>query len=316
MRLETVIVEVISKCNLKCTHCYSFFNQKEIMTKEMFERITKEIYDLGCTRLIISGGEPMLLGEDIYNFVRIARKNGISYIAITTNGTIDNMVVDERIKDIDLIQVSIDGCLETHERIRGKNTYKKSIENIKKFSKYTEVGIMMTVHKGNYNEILEVYKLSKSLKAKFAIEIMTSCGRGKRLKKLEKKELINIKKTLKRYNIDCSDPIFFVDEGFCKYFSNNNILLGCSAGITAFSIDSIGNIYPCVRLRVKVGNVNDEGGVKKIWEENKVLKELRNRDLLKGNCGKCKSRYICGGCRARAFLRKEDYLDEDYDCIE
>ena len=44
------------------------------------------------------------------------------------------------------------------------------------------------------------------------------------------------------------------------------------------------------------------------------MKELRDRDGLKG-CGKCENRYICGGCRARAYGYFGDLQGPDPGCI-
>ncbi|MEO0253650.1 MAG: radical SAM/SPASM domain-containing protein, partial [candidate division WOR-3 bacterium] len=51
------------------------------------------------------------------------------------------------------------------------------------------------------------------------------------------------------------------------------------------------------------------------YKNNKIFKELRDTDLLKGKCGKCKYKKICGGSRARAYAIYEDYLEEDPFCV-
>ena len=51
--------------------------------------------------------------------------------------------------------------------------------------------------------------------------------------------------------------------------------------------------------------------LKNLWVNNPILNELRDKDLLKENCGKCGYRYYCGGCRARAYGYFNDYLAPD-----
>ena len=51
-----------------------------------------------------------------------------------------------------------------------------------------------------------------------------------------------------------------------------------------------------------------------IWNNNKVLRELRDKDLLI-KCNSCSYRYYCGGCRARAYGYIGDYLAPDPGCI-
>jgi radical SAM protein with 4Fe4S-binding SPASM domain len=47
-----------------------------------------------------------------------------------------------------------------------------------------------------------------------------------------------------------------------------------------------------------------------------VLEDLRRREeRLKGQCGKCRYRRLCGGCRGRSWACTGDYLEEDPSCF-
>ena len=48
---------------------------------------------------------------------------------------------------------------------------------------------------------------------------------------------------------------------------------------------------------------------------NEILRSLRNREDLKGFCGVCPYRYVCGGCRARAYAYYGDIKAPDPGCI-
>jgi radical SAM protein with 4Fe4S-binding SPASM domain len=52
-------------------------------------------------------------------------------------------------------------------------------------------------------------------------------------------------------------------------------------------------------MPIVCGNYRD--GFLKIWQENEVLESLRDRDAEDYACRGCEYRYICGGCRARAY---------------
>ncbi|MDH3343925.1 MAG: SPASM domain-containing protein, partial [Desulfobacteraceae bacterium] len=41
---------------------------------------------------------------------------------------------------------------------------------------------------------------------------------------------------------------------------------------------------------------------------------LRNFNHLKGKCGRCEFRKVCGGCRARAYEATGDFLAEEPLC--
>ena len=89
---------------------------------------------------------------------------------------------------------------------------------------------------------------------------------------------------------------------------------GCGSGRFYMAMRPNGNLEPCVFFPLTIGNIREDD-FEEIWRNNKVLNELRNKDLLKGKCGNCTYRYHCGGCRARAYGYFGDYLAPDPGCI-
>jgi len=89
---------------------------------------------------------------------------------------------------------------------------------------------------------------------------------------------------------------------------------GCGAGRLYCAIQPNGLVTPCVFLPIIVGDLRKES-LKSIWLHSKVFNDLRDRDKLKGRCGHCQYKYICGGCRARAYAYHKDYLMPDPGCI-
>lgn len=92
---------------------------------------------------------------------------------------------------------------------------------------------------------------------------------------------------------------------------------GCGAGRFYMNIEPNGDMFPCVFFPhnddVKIGNIiNNDFGY--LWENNTILKQLRNKEILKGHCGVCDSQNICGGCRARAYNYFGDILAPDPGC--
>ena len=91
-----------------------------------------------------------------------------------------------------------------------------------------------------------------------------------------------------------------------------NFLGGCGAGRLYCAIEPNGDIKPCVffptNKNTVIGNLlKDDFG--EIWDTNSLLWQLRIREDLenyivngeKVGCGSCPDKYICGGCRARAY---------------
>jgi radical SAM protein with 4Fe4S-binding SPASM domain len=90
---------------------------------------------------------------------------------------------------------------------------------------------------------------------------------------------------------------------------------GCGAGRLYCSLSPQGDVHPCVFLPINVGNLKtDKFG--DIWLNSKLFNALRDRSNLKGACGKCSYKYICGGCRARASAYNAgDFLASDPGCV-
>lgn len=313
MRIETAVIEVVNNCNLKCLHCYGFFNSCKVISQEDFRDYIKKLYSIGVTHLIISGGEPLLLGNGILTYLKIAREEKMHYITIVTNGTIQNVDYYRIMQLVDSIQISIDGNKEVHDLIRGKGNYERTLKTIIHLANLnsSKVIIMMALHSDNYPKLQYVYDLARRYHTRFAVEIVTACGRGANIRLLTIEQLRELREFLISNSISCNDPI-----SFClttpKNFFNRFMIAGCAAGVSAICIDTDGTIYPCARLRLPMGNIKD--GYDAMYS-SLVFKQLNNRELFKGKCSFCSNLFICGGCRARSFAKNQDYLDEDPYCI-
>ncbi len=89
---------------------------------------------------------------------------------------------------------------------------------------------------------------------------------------------------------------------------------GITDGRGMFFISHVGEVYPSGFLPLVAGNVRQRS-LKEIYYNSEIFVNLRNPDMLKGKCGKCEYRRICGGSRARAYAVYGDYLAEEPCCI-
>jgi radical SAM protein with 4Fe4S-binding SPASM domain len=79
-------------------------------------------------------------------------------------------------------------------------------------------------------------------------------------------------------------------------------------------IDHLGNVCPSGFLPLPAGNLRDKSFAD-IYRDSTLFRELRDRSLLKGRCGRCEYTPVCGGSRARAYALTGDYLESDPSCI-
>jgi len=79
-------------------------------------------------------------------------------------------------------------------------------------------------------------------------------------------------------------------------------------------VSHIGEVYPSGFLPLPCGNVREQSVVS-IYRTSPVFQALRDPARLKGKCGRCPFKTVCGGCRARAYACAGDYLQEDPSCL-
>jgi len=324
------VFDITNKCNLSCLHCYSSEQQEELTTTDVYHILDK-LSTAGVGMIDFGGGEP-LLRTDIFDILTYSKHLGL-YTSISTNGILldENCVKRLKILNIDHVCISLDGAKpETHDHIRNKKgTYEQTISGIKNCVNAGITTQISTVFmNSNINELGDMYTFLESLHVDgWYIYDFVPVGRGKELQQEvltpeQRKRLFEYlqdiapssKMTLKPYpylitiNSACGTDTYF----YKKYGRLTELFKGCLSARWVCHISSNGDLHPCHLLPHTLGNLTQET-FEDIWfnKNNLVLRELRERRLLKGTCGKCTYRDVCGGCRAQAFWKTGDYLEGD-----
>ncbi|MFO7777873.1 MAG: TIGR04053 family radical SAM/SPASM domain-containing protein [Nitriliruptoraceae bacterium] len=89
--------------------------------------------------------------------------------------------------------------------------------------------------------------------------------------------------------------------------------LDINAGRGFVFVDHIGNVHPSGFLPVPGGSLR-ERSLPEIYREAPLFRELRDLRLLRGRCGVCEYRNVCGGSRSRAYAVTGDHLAEEPYC--
>ena len=74
-----------------------------------------------------------------------------------------------------------------------------------------------------------------------------------------------------------------------------------------------GEVFPSGFLPLRAGSILEKP-LAEIYREEPIFRALRDTDQLRGKCGVCEYRQICGGSRARAFAITGDPLAEEPCC--
>lgn len=310
------------RCNLKCKHCYTKGHSEELGTKDLFvilEQYVELIKAWGLDKnekqrkLSLSGGEP-LLRKDFFKLLERINRNEENFTSITvmSNGLAINDKVAKKFKDLEIsnVQISVDGLEENNDKIRGRGNFRKAMDGVRKLvDNGVPVGMSMTINKDNANDLEGLINSVSNMGVKyFGVSRLVPIGRGKGLKMLdplETKKLYERIMTLRRewkekgirINTHCSDSLWFLEDP-------NYETHGCSAGYDSFSILANGDVVPCRRLPIKVGNVL-ENTLFEIWYSSKVLWDIRNRNMINSECRKCEIFEKCYGgskCIANGYF--------------
>lgn len=133
--LTYVCVRVNVVCNLNCIHCRAGSNPflKGEIDKTLLINFVDSLTALGLNHVNITGGEPTMYSKISELISELLDKN--LWVTITTNGLNDFTKMIQKLKNINLnklrIRISIDGDKPLHEYIRGKNTYNRTVKNLK-----------------------------------------------------------------------------------------------------------------------------------------------------------------------------------------
>lgn len=126
---------VTFNCNLRCKNCESWKLKKGIMGAEEGKKYITQL--INWTRhpfyLAFSGGEPLLLKNDLFKMIKFASTKGILTNIISNGALIDNSIkkaiIDSGLYSINISLDSLEPSV--HDDIRGqKGTYKKVMRGI------------------------------------------------------------------------------------------------------------------------------------------------------------------------------------------
>jgi len=349
-RLQVVAWEITKSCNLFCTHCRASSDNSqysgELTTEESFCLID-QILEVGKPILILTGGEP-LFRKDVFQIARYAVSKGLR-VVMGTNGTLITEEIASQMKSVPISRVGISldfPAAELQDNFRGQTgAFSAAMEGIANAHRAgIEVQINSTITKLNVNYLDELLALALEARAvAFHPFLLVPTGRGKGLESVElsPQEYEQTLNWIYDKQLELGDRIFFKPTDAPHYFRvvaqrqkqtgndssphqvpvhtrphhpTNALSRGCLAGTGFCFVSHQGKVKGCGYLDVEAGDIRKES-FGQIWSNSPLFLKLRNLSNLKGKCGACEYKRICGGCRARAYEATGDYLEAEPYCI-
>ena len=331
--LRLVAWEITKNCNLSCAHCRAsatFDSYKDELSTEECLHLIDDILKVGKPTLILTGGEP-LMRQDFFQIGKYATEKGLK-VVLGTNGTLITKETTARLKEIPIsrIGISLDFPIaKLQDNFRGKaGAFETTIAGIRTVQEAgIQVQINSTITKLNAPFLDNLLSLAFELGAvAFHPFLLVPTGRGKELKSVElsAEESEEILNWFYDKQIELGNKIFFKPTCAPQYgrivrqrditLPSHDIPGGCLAGKSFCFISHKGKVQGCGYLELEAGNIR-EREFSQIWIHSPLFNELRNLSNIKGKCGACEYKKVCGGCRARAFEIIGDYLESEPHCV-
>lgn len=343
-----VIWETTRACALKCVHCRAEAmdarHPQELTTPEAVA-LLEEIRLFGTPLLVFTGGDPMRR-RDIFFLTNYAASLGLR-VAVTPSGTVE--MNSEKMKTLKesgcaRLAVSLDGSDHLiHDQVRQVKGSFDWTMNIIRWANETglPVQINTTISKHNIENLDEICLLMESLKiVLWSIFFLVPTGRGRledgigghayervfnRMAHLSEHVSFDIKSTeaphyrrvLIQKAVSQQLPSF-AERGpsATRRFPSDVVRapIGVNDAKGFVFVSHTGEIYPSGFLPVSGGNVKKNSLVD-VYRNSALFTGLRDYSKLKGKCGACEYKSVCGGSRARAFAVCGDMMASEPFCV-
>lgn len=332
-----LIWEVTQACELACKHCRADAKPQrhpdELTTREAKEFLCK-VREFGEGQLLVlSGGDP-LAREDIPELVEYGTEIGLR-MTLTPSGTA-SLTADriDELSDAGLrrMALSIDGATpRTHDEFRQEQG---SFEQTMRAARATKTGglplqVNTTVCAETVEYLPAIRELISNLGAVlWSVFFLVPIGRGRTLAPISPQRAERVMEWLTEVAEQSSFGVKTTEAPHYRRVAVQTTSkdtpttakddsIGRRGGITAGNgfafVSHTGELYPSGFLPASAGDVREESVVD-LYRNADLFESLREPHALKGKCGACEYRVLCGGSRSRAFAYTGDPLEADPLC--
>lgn len=335
----TVAWEITRACALACFHCRADAQPRrdpaELTTAQGLALID-QVADMGTIVLVVTGGDP-LMRDDCFDLISHAALRGlrVGFSPSATGRLTRDALRKAGEAGTDRLHISMDGArAETHDALRGVHgSFDRSMRAIRDAAELAlplQIGSTMT--RRNVGEIEDLAALvAGSGAVMWSVFFLVPTGRATVDEMLDADEHERVMTWLAQlqsrapYQVRTTAGMQFRRIAATLQRSAS-AATGASPGPALVRaprpvndgdgfcfVSHTGEVCPSGFLPLVAGNVK-EAPLADIYRRSPLFVALRDKTLLKGRCGACEFRRLCGGSRARAQAVTGDYLAEDPSC--
>jgi len=299
--LEFMWLEITSRCNNRCLHCYSVSSPTvniDCVPHERWLELIDEGRQAGATAIQLIGGEPLLYPR-WRDLVIKARQAGYEWIEIYTNATLidDTDIAFFQEHEVSIATTIYASNAAIHDQVTGNpGSFDRTVAAVKKvLAAGIPLRIASIIMKVNEHEAKNIMQFCRDLGVEVSPpDVIRPTGRG------EDKSLLPT-----AYNNRPISPPFFTDpETFYKATCQHTCLAG------KLAVTSTGDVIPCIFARNQIcGNILTQSLQAIISGE--LLQQCwhTTKDMI-AKCKDCEYRYACADCRplAQGYDPAKDWL--------
>lgn len=337
----TIAWEVTRACAYACAHCRAEAQPRRD-PRELDTAEAKALVDdlAGFeTRpiLVLTGGDP-LMRRDIFEIAAYATEKGLR-VALTPTATAlaTRARMDEaREAGVRRVAFSLDAPEEAlHDRFRGfAGSFKRTMQGVENAAAAgLPLQVNTTVCTLNAQAVEQMVPLLERLGiVQWSVFFLVPIGRGRRLTMLSAE---GHERLIERFDRLIGEVPFdlkitaapmhrrialkrnpdgeLAGAGYRFADGLRRPAKGVNDGRGFMFVSRLGEVMPSGFLPLAAGNVREESAVE-LYREAPLFRELRDPEALRGKCGQCEFREVCGGSRARAYAVSGDHMAEDPSC--
>ncbi len=344
----TIAWEVTRACAYACIHCRADAQHtrdpRELSPKEALALIDR-LADFGNNPILIfTGGDPMMR-PDLFELIAHANDKGLrcSLTPTATALPTSERLNKARAAGIRRVALSLDAPRpEVHDEFRKvPGSWQRTMDILHcAQSAGLSVQVNTTVAKHNVDILHEMVPFIREVGAvQWSVFFLVPTGRAMAgqmisaeqheavfhwLYELSQTAPFDIKATaapmyrrvaIERKRVEAAGrPVTFQGAGFQYADGLNRPTRGVNDGNGFLFISHIGEIQPSGFLPLTAGDVRADDVIE-IYRHSPLFTDLRDYSRLKGVCGSCQYRDVCGGQRGRAYGMTGDYLESDPACV-
>lgn len=301
----SVMLELTLQCNLACTHCYNFDRDRVVpgasLSRDEWIAALEQVRAAGCAHVGLTGGEAMA-HPAFFDLVERSARLGLA-AGILTNGTmLTDAAVDRlaRYDHVDEVALSVYGATAaTHDGVtRTPGSFERTMRGARRLAAARlPVMLKYIVMDVNADELESFTR---------TVELPWRADTYVRPRHTGDRDVERLRATPGQLDRVYRGPL---RERMPDGCDDVDLVCGCARSTCAISAS--GDVYPCISVPMKCGNVR-ETPFQEIWDRSPQFAEIRA--LRRENfaaCAPCPLVGFCGRSPGPAYILTGEYTGID-----